>query len=146
MVFDVENNYPSVSQIPASMIPLVFHTPNNYPGVFPTSASGDIGFSYFRGNFRPAEAECRHFRVTVVTSGRRRPPCRAVPCRAVLGLQCGDNCAVPRCAWSWEWDHCAVPAPCPRATAVSLALVSGRFREKANHRRGARFALEGENK
>ena len=136
-------------------------------------------------------AEFRHLRVTVLTSGRRRPPCRAVSCRAALGLQhvqlvpcrvmlghrnattvpCPCPCAAPcrarfwecgacavrcravparraarvPCAWPPECDHCAVPAPCPRATAVPLALVSGRFGERPDHRRGARFDLEGEN-
>ena len=126
MVFYVKNNYPSVSQIPASIVPLVFHTPNNYPGVFPTSASGGIGFSYFRGNFRPAEAECRHFRVTVVTSSRRRPPCWAVSCRASLGIQ---HVQLVQCrVVLGHRNATSVPCPRPRAApslvfrAVTIAL------------------------
>ena len=111
--FHEKNNYPSVSQIPASIIPLIFHTPNNYPGVFPTSASGGIGFSYFRGNFRPAEAEFRHLRVTVLTSGRRRPPCRAVSCRAALGLQHVQ--LVPCRVVLGHRNATTVPCPCPCA-------------------------------
>ena len=72
------------------------------------------------------QTECRHFRVTVVTSSRRRPPCWAVSCRASLGIQ---HVQLVQCrVVLGHRNATSVPCPCPRAApswvfrAVTIAM------------------------